>query len=260
MTDLYGPQPAPPGFRVTPQLIFGLLVICVGVLFTLDNLGIANAVSYLQYWPLGIVAIGLVKLSQSKEGGGQLAGLIFLVVGLWLLLENLDVIRISLRQLWPMVLVLIGGWLVWHGMTRREPTPAAAAPSSASNDAASVSTPTRPRTGSGDGNSHISAMAIMGGVAKGNNSRAFRGGDLLAIMGSCEIDLRKAAINGEAVIDVFTIWGGIEIRVPEDWTVVSHIVPLMGGVEDTTRPPQGATAHYLTLRGLAIMGGVEIKN
>jgi hypothetical protein len=54
--------------------------------------------------------------------------------------------------------------------------------------------------------------------------------------------------------------GGIEIRVPEDWTVVSHIVPLMGGVDDKTRPPQGASAHYLTLRGFAIMGGVEIKN
>ena len=37
-------------------------------------------------------------------------------------------------------------------------------------------------------------------------------------------------------------------------------VPLMGGVEDKTRPPQGATAHRLILRGFAIMGGVEIKN
>ena len=103
-------------------------------------------------------------------------------------------------------------------------------------------------------------MAILGGVSRGNNSRAFRGADLLAIMGGCELDLRQAAIHGEAVIDVFTMWGGIEIRVPEDWTVVSEILPLMGGVEDKTRPPQGATVHRLTLRGFAIMGGVEIRN
>jgi hypothetical protein len=34
----------------------------------------------------------------------------------------------------------------------------------------------------------------------------------------------------------------------------------MGGVEDKTRPPQAATAHHLTLRGVALMGGIEIKN
>jgi hypothetical protein len=34
----------------------------------------------------------------------------------------------------------------------------------------------------------------------------------------------------------------------------------MGGVDDKTRPPQTATAHRLVLRGVAIMGGIEIKN
>ncbi len=97
-------------------------------------------------------------------------------------------------------------------------------------------------------------------MSRGNNSRAFRGADLLAIMGGLQIDLRRAAIHGEAVMDVFVMWGGIEIRVPEDWTVSSRIVPLMAGVEDKTRPPQGASTHHLILRGFALMGGVEIKN
>ncbi len=87
----------------------------------------------------------------------------------------------------------------------------------------------------------VSAMAILSGVNRGNNSRAFRGGDLTAIMGGCDIDLRQAAINGDAVIDVFAVWGGIEIRVPEDWSVVFHVTPLLGGVEDKTRPSLGSS-------------------
>ena len=59
---------------------------------------------------------------------------------------------------------------------------------------------------------------------------------------------------------MFAMWGGIEMRVPEDWTVSRRVTPLLGGVEDKTRPPQGASAHRLMLRGFAIMGGVEIKN
>ena len=69
-----------------------------------------------------------------------------------------------------------------------------------------------------DANSTISGVAVLGGGHRGNNSRSFRGGELTAVMGGCEIDLRQAAIEGEAVIDVFALWGGIEIRVPEDWT------------------------------------------
>jgi hypothetical protein len=31
-------------------------------------------------------------------------------------------------------------------------------------------------------------------------------------------------------------------------------------VEDGTRPPHGATPHRLTISGVVIMGGIEVKN
>ena len=223
--------------RLTPQLLLGLLIIGAGILFTLENLGWLEAHDYARYWPLGLVAIGLLKLWQSRDGmGGAFGGFIFTLAGMWLLLEQTAVIRISFRDMWPLLLVFFGVYLVWQGVNGRR------------------------RTLSGDSNSSINAVAILGGVVRGNNSRSFRGGDLTAIMGGCEIDLRQAAINGDAVLEVFALWGGIEIRVPEDWTVSTRVGALLGGVEDKTRPPQGATAHRLTLRGFAIMGGVEVKN
>ena len=53
--------------------------------------------------------------------------------------------------------------------------------------------------------------------------------------------------------------GGIEIKVPEDWTVVCKGFPVMGGFEDTTKP-RGDTGKRLVVRGLALMGGVEVHN
>lgn len=223
--------------RLTPQLVMGLLIIALGVLFTLDKLGIADADMYLRYWPVGLIAIGLTKLWQVRDGmGGAFGGLVFTLAGLWLLLEQTAVIRISFWEMWPLLLVLFGAYLVWQGLSGR-----------------------RRLTGV-DTTSTISATAILGGVLRRNNSRNFRGGDLTAVMGGCEIDLRQASINGDAVMEIFAMWGGIEIRVPEDWTVISRVTPLLGGVDDKTRPPQGTTAHRLTLRGFAIMGGVEVKN
>ena len=54
------------------------------------------------------------------------------------------------------------------------------------------------------------------------------------------------------------MWGGIEITVPPDWAVDNHIVPIMGGVVDKSTGTQAAT-HRLHLRGVVLMGGVEIK-
>lgn len=228
----------PRAVRFTPQLLVGLIVIAVGVLFTLDNLGITEADQYLRYWPAGLIAVGLLKLAQSRDGmGGAFGGFMFALAGTWLLLEQIEVVRLSFWDLWPVLLVMFGGYLVWQGYSGRQQ-----------------------RAASGDANSVVSGLAVLGGVARGNNSRAFRGGNLTAVMGGCELDLRQAAIDGEAVLDVFAMWGGIEIRVPEDWTVVGRVTPLLGGFDDKTRPAQGASAHRLVIRGFAIMGGIEVKN
>ena len=224
------------GTPITPQLLMGLLVIAVGVLFTLENLGVVNAHDYFRYWPGGLIAIGALKLWQSRGGGGTLAGLLFILAGTWLLLESLEIVTVSLWDLWPMLLVFFGASMVWRGVHGRQ------------------------ERGSTDSTATLSAVAVLGGINRGNNSRAFRGGDLTAVMGGCEIDLRQAAIDGEAVIDVFAMWGGIEIRVPEDWSVSGRVMPILGGYEDKTRPPRGATTHRLVVRGFAIMSGIEIKN
>jgi hypothetical protein len=272
---------APPSFQITPQLVFGLLIVFAGIIFTLDELGVASATSYLRYWPMALVFIGAIKLLQARDSGGAFVGLLLVLAGGWLQAEELNIIHISLRNIWPIGLLLFGGYLVWQGLSAAKPKPSApplppeldplppidggfssggwppSPPSPPKVESAFTDT-SAPR-GRRD-NSTMNIVAIMAGVSRGNNSSNFRRADLMAFMGGCEIDLRKAAINGEAVIDIFCMWGGIEIRVPEDWTVVSHIVPIMGGVEDKTRPPQTATAHRLTLRGLALMGGIEIKN
>ena len=224
------------GRPLTPQLLMGLLVIAVGVLFTLDNLDLVDARHYIRFWPAGLIAIGALKLWQSRGGGGAFTALLLTLAGTWLLLESLAVVTVSFVDLWPLLLVLFGASLVWHGMRGG-----------------------RERAGMDDA-ATVSALAVLGGINRGSNSQAFRGGDLTAILGGCEIDLRQAAIDGEAVIDVFAMWGGIEIKVPEEWSVSGRVVPILGGYEDKTRPPRGATKDRLVVRGFAIMGGIEIKN
>jgi hypothetical protein len=224
-------------FRITPRLIIGLGILAVGLLWTCDNLNIIEADEILEWWPAFLVLAGLARLldpTPGKVGAGVLVA-----VGTVLLLDSIDVAEIDLGDLFPLFIAVIGGKLVWDSMNRKRRTPASPE----------------------DPGSELHAFAMMSGVKRQSTTRAFQGGDANALMGGAEIDLRNAEIReGEQpVIDVFAMWGGIEIRVPEGWRVISHVLPLMGGFVDNTVNRSGA-GPVVVVRGTVIMGAVEIKN
>jgi hypothetical protein len=105
----------------------------------------------------------------------------------------------------------------------------------------------------------ISEFAMWAGKQRRISSPTFRHADLTAIMGGIELDLRQAGTaNGEAVVDLFVMWGGVEIWVPPDWAVSNQVGLLMGGAEDKSSGRQDAR-HRLIVRGFCLMGGIEIK-
>jgi predicted membrane protein len=223
-----------------PRFIFGLGIVIIGMLFLLDNLEIVDARTYTHYWPVILILVGLAYVLQSSSLGARLWGGILIFVGGGLLFDRLGYFDFNVWQLWPLVLVFVGGNLVLKSLRRNQ----------LSSSTASAS----------DSESVVRGFAVMSGLVRSNSSQNFQGGDLSAVMGGIEIDLRHASIKEEAVLDVFAFWGGIEIRIPEDWTVVVKAIPFMGGVDDQTHAPKGEARKRLVITGTAIMGGVEIKN
>jgi predicted membrane protein len=230
-----------PSFRVTPQIIFGLCIIAFGVALTGDNLGWIDAGRIWRYWPLAIVAIGLTKIFQSPTTSGRVFGGFITFVGVAMLAEFLNVF--DLWAWWPVGMIVFGFMLITRAFGGPRRPVAGAMGTSMSPSTSDVT---------------LSEIAFWSGVQR-RVSSTFRQADLTAIMGGIELDLRQATTGGaEAVIDVFVMWGGIEIRVPPDWSVSNQIVPIMGGAEDKSSGTQ-ASQNRLVLRGFAIMGGVEIK-
>jgi hypothetical protein len=224
--------------RATGRLIFGIVLLALGSLWTLDNLGLVDAGEVLRYWPALLVAFGLMRLFGWAMPRTPLLGGILAFVGVQMLLHEFDLVRFSLLQLWPAVLVIVGASIVWRSL--RGPGQS---------------------LGEVEMASEFSALAIMGGNTRRVRSPAFQRADVSAMMGGVELDLRDAKPAGEqVVIDVFAWWGGIDIIVPDDWKVQNEAIPVMGGIEDNTYAPAGPAATTLVLRGVAIMGGVEVKS
>jgi len=230
----------------TVRLVGGLAAVAAGSLFLADNLGLLEAERYVRFWPVAFVAIGVALLVRARNFGQRLWGGVWIVVGGWLLLDTFDFTRypftrflgLLAESFWPLVLLMIGGSLLWRALRPRPQTPAPL-----------------------DDDARLSAFAFLSGVGQASRSAQFQGGDFTAFMGGCEIDLRQAKIAGEqALVDVTAIMGGVELRVPADWQVVSKVLPVMGAFEDKTTAPPAGSAKRLVVRGVAFMGGVEVTN
>ena len=222
-----------------PSSSSGLLIIAAGVIALLDNFGVLDGGAYFRYWPVGLIAIGLARFRQARGGAGRLGASVFVAAGVWLLLDSFGIVDVSVWQLWPVLLVLFGASWCGRGCA------------GVATAASGRSTRTPPSA----------AWRCSAAGQRGNNSRSFRGGDLTAVMGGCEIDLRQAAIDGEAVIDVFAHVGrhrdpgagGLDGRRAGD----AHAWRVRGQDAAVRRAP---AAHRLVMRGFAIMGGIEMKN
>jgi hypothetical protein len=98
-------------------------------------------------------------------------------------------------------------------------------------------------------------------VSRRVTSQQFKGGEVVALLGGGELDLREAKLaEGRARLEMNLIMGGITLRVPEDWAVEFQGTPIMGGVEDQTRRQVGEPRGRLIVTGVLLLSGIVIKN
>jgi hypothetical protein len=232
------PEPAR-GAALTSQLILGVVVITVGLLFTLDNLDILDARRYLPFWPIVILAIGVVNLTAARETPQRVFGGLLTCFGAMLLLDRWDIVDVRFWDLWPLLLVFWGGMIIWRGWYG----------------------PSRSAIG-GDPSSVVSVVAFLSGFDRVITGEGFRGGEVSAFMGGGKLDLTRAKMpaGATAVVHISALMGGMEVRIPDDWAVDNRVTYFMGGSNDRSRLPNSPNPPRLVLRGFVMMGGVEIKN
>jgi predicted membrane protein len=221
--------------------IVGGIVCVVGVVLLLDHLGIIKVDHIWRFWPLIPMGIGVAHLT---EPGRRQWGAVVLVVGTLFLLGNFNIVRFDWSQMWPLVIILVGGSMIWNsvlGQRRRSDIPDSAAT--------------------------MNAYAIFSGIERRITTKDFRFGRVSAVFGGVELDFHEADMEGDrAELEVNAIFGGAEIRVPENWRVESQSQVIFGGLSDETRNANrtgDATApgiKILVISGTITFGGVEVKN
>ena len=244
---------------LNPQFIIGLGLVLFGTLLTLDRMELIDAARSFRFWPVVLIALGAWIVIERGQTGRSFPGYVLLIVGSFLLLDALGVVRVRFWELfWPVMIVLVGARMIMQTPSYRRRRHGFTANATAGS-AQAASEP--------DGT--ISMFSVLGSDQRAINDKAFRGGDVTTIIGGTQLDLRQAAIEpgGQAVVNIFVLMGGHEVWVPSGWTVVVEVTPVLGGVEDKRLPQvfdaaarAAGTPPRLVLRGLVMLGGLTIKN
>jgi predicted membrane protein len=223
------------------RVVIGAFILIIGLIALIDKLNIFESLHFFQFWPTVFIAVGILKILHSKGRSSIFIGGGLIFVGVVLTLKHLGLLNINLWDWWPAILIAVGAYIMFKDKGRGG-SMVFGSGEQASSD-----------------NSCLDISVVMGGNKTISNSQDFKGGDITAVMGGVELDLRGASISSDAVLNLWATWGGIVIKVPEDWSVINRGTALMGAIEDKTISPSGATKR-LIVTGTAIMGGVEIKN
>ena len=105
-------------------------------------------------------------------------------------------------------------------------------------------------------------VAVLSGHSTKGRWRISGKTNAVAVMGGCDMDLRRAEIEGpEVEITAVAFWGGIDIIVPEGFDVELRGFSFMGGRELKLRDvPIVPGSPRIVVRGFAVMGGIDVKS
>jgi len=225
------------------RLWLGAGIVLLGLLFLANNFGILDYEirRYIFRWEVILIFLGIVFLAGHRN---RITGIILLVIGSVFYLRDFLHYSFNFWQIfWPVILILAGLLIIFRHRLERG----------------------RGKNNILNGEHIIDEMAFFGGGDRVVTSQEFQGGKVTTIFGGLNYNMLKAKLApGENYLDVFCLFGGMKLVVPEGWTVKIRVVSLFGGFSDKHRfklpESNSEQGSQLVIKGTVIFGGGEIKS
>ena len=222
------------------RILWGIALVLVGVIFALNAVGITDIELFFDgWWTLFIIIPCFIGLFGEKEKTGNIIGL---AIGVFLLLCCQNVLGFDM--LWkiavPAIIVIIGLKLILSAVFGDKATKIL-------------------ESSKQNGDNVKIGCATFSGQDLNFDGEVFTGAELSAVFGGVKCDLRNAVIEKDCAIDATSVFGGIDIFVPDTVNVKVNSNSIFGGVSDKNHRPtiQGAVTVYIN--ATCMFGGVDIK-
>ncbi len=212
------------------NLIWGLILIILGVVFGLNALNITNInIFFNGWWTLFLIIPGLVGLLDDNNKKGNL---ILLLVGILLLLSVRGIIDFSIvgRLIVPIILVLLGLLIIFKKEDKDYIV--------------------------NDNVDYKDEIAVTFSNQNITIDEEITDKKASAVFGKLTLDLTKAKIKKDTTIKLEAVFGSVTLILPEGLDVKTKMTPIFGGVDNNYKNSGTKTVNIVAD---AIFGGVTIK-
>lgn len=215
------------------DIVLGAILIIAGVIFLGNEFDFWNIKLFFKgWWTLFIIVPSVLGLC---EKGNKVSAILGLLIGVLLLFAARDIIRWSSvgKIFLPALLIIIGVSIIFKRNFKM---------SKIDNKYGK--------------NNYI---AIFSGSEENISNQKFEGTNITAIFGGVELDLRNAIIEKDVVINCTTVFGGIDIMLPDNVKVKTSGVPVFGGVENKKENSKEDKAPTVYINYVCVFAGVDLK-
>ncbi len=223
------------------NVILGVVLIALGVIFALNSTGVTNIdVFFDGWWTLFIIVPCVVGLFKDESKTGSIIGIL---IGVALLLSCQGVIMWETfgKLIVPAILVIIGVNIIFKDAINHDVSDKITQLNKSKNVEGGI-------------------CATFSGQDVKLDGDKFEGTDVNAIFGGVKLDLTKAVIEKDIVINTYSIFGGIDILVPEDVKVKVKSTAIFGGVDNKHNSTnEKENVHTVYINALCLFGGLDVK-
>lgn len=222
------------------NILWGIVLVIIGVIVGLNALNITNIdIFFNGWWTLFIIIPSLIGLLNEKDKTGNIIGLI---IGIVLLLGVQNIINFDLiwKLILPMIIIIFGLSLIFGNTFNNK----------INKEIKKINNK------KGKNEEYCSTFSQQ---KIDFDDEEFKGVSLTAVFGGITLDLRNAKINEDVVIDTTSVFGGIDIYVPDNIKIKVKSTSIFGGVDNKKIKNDNEKEHIIYINASCIFGGVDIK-
>lgn len=222
------------------NIMWGIVLVIIGLVIGTNSIGLTDIDIFFDgWWTLIIIIPCFIGIFNDKDKVGNIIGL---VIGVALLLACQDVVDFEIiwKLFLPTILVGIGLSIIFKDSISGK-----------------IQNEIRKLNQNKKGDQEYCATFSSQNVNFDGDK--FTGADITAVFGGVKCDLYKAIIDSDVVINISSIFGGVDVIVPNDINVKIKSTSIFGGVSNKKDHSDKNDKPTIYINANCLFGGVEIK-